>query len=169
MNLSLADIRDWLKSIDALDVKDINSMPVREANEILIKQLYKSDSIIADYFYVGKLDNKKDKSIGVYQLKRSVPANNVAIGGKDYTKTFAKPISILIHWNKNARETEMEAEDIYEKLFEARNFKINNYRINFIELLAHEPIDVGTDANNVYERVIEAIFYYNKIEEEMEG
>ena len=169
MNLSLADIRDWLKSIDALDVKDINSMPVREANEILIKQLYKSDSIIADYFYVGKLDNKKDKSIGVYQLKRSVPANNVAIGGKDCTKTFAKPVSILIHWNKNARETEMEAEDIYEKLFEARNFKINNYRVNFIELLAHEPIDVGTDANNVYERVIEAIFYYNKIEEEMEG
>lgn len=164
MRLGLSDIRDWLKTIDALAVIDINNMAVREADKVLIKQLYKKDSIIADYFYVGKLDNKKDKSIGVYQLK-SNSSPDIAIGGEDSTKTYSKPVSILIHWNKNARETEMEALDIFEKMSRVTNFKINGFKVNYIELLVHEPVDVGTDENNIYERVIEAIFYYQILED----
>lgn len=134
--LGLADIKDWLKN------NSCNS---------------------AENFYIGKLDNKKEKSIGIYQLKNS---NNlkIAIGGIDNTKTMEKPVSILIHWNTNAKETEIKAYEIFYKLLKARNFKINNFKISYIKLLVNEPIDVGTDDKNIYERVIQAIFYYKKEE-----
>ncbi len=67
--LGLADIRDWLKTL----------------------------KITADdNYYIGKLNSKKDESIGVYQLKTSNEAN-VAIGGVDNTKILEKSVSILIH------------------------------------------------------------------------
>lgn len=139
MMLGLADIKDCLKKLNA------------------------KSHMIADYFYIGKLDNKKEKSIGVYQLKRSNPPN-IAIGGLLNTKTMEKSVSILIHWNKNAKETEQKAYEIYYKLLCLKDFEINNVKINYIKLLVPEPIDVGTDSSNVYERVIEAIFYYEKEE-----
>lgn len=132
--LTLADIRDWLK---------LNAD--------------------ADYFYIGKLDDKKEKSIGVYQLKRNnLP--EIALGGLENTKTMEKSISILIHWNTNAKETELKAVELYYKLFSLRNFNINGIKINYIKLLVPEPVDVGTDNSNVYERVIEATFYYERKE-----
>lgn len=135
--LGLADIRDWIKSLNYT---------------------------ASENCYIGKLDNKKDKSIGVYQLKTS-NESNVAIGGIDNTKTMEKPVSILIHWNTNAKETEQKSYEIYNNLLNAKNFIINNIKINYIKLLVPEPIDVGTDSKNIYERVIQAIFYYEKKEE----
>jgi len=162
--IGLADIKDWLKKLDTISVSDIKNMSVKELNELTIKQLSKDSCIIADNFYIGKLDNKKEKSIGVYQLKTS-NESNVAIGGIDNTKTMEKSVSILIHWNTNAKETEMKALELYYKLLKARNFEINNFKINYIRLLVPEPIDVGTDSKNIYERVIQATFYYEKKEE----
>ena len=121
--LGLADIKDWLKQLDTISLSDIQRMSVKEINEVTIEQLSKDSCIIANYFYIGKLDNKKDKSIGVYQLQTSNEAN-VAIGGIDNTKIMEKPISILIHWNNNAKETEMKALELYYKLLKSRNFKI---------------------------------------------
>lgn len=40
--ISLKDIKDWLKQFD-----------------------------IAEHYYMGKLDNKQDKSVGVYQRRTS--------------------------------------------------------------------------------------------------
>ena len=161
--LGLADIKDWLVKLDTKTIADINSMAVEEVNDLSIKQLFKSGYIIADHFYIGKLDNKKEKSIGVYQLQTSNPPN-IAIGGLSNTKIFEKPISILIHWNKNAKETELKALELYYKLLNSRNFTINNCKVNYIRLLVPEPVDVGTDSSNIYERVIQAIFYYEKEE-----
>lgn len=128
-----------------------------------IKDCLKKLNMIADYFYIGKLDNKKEKSIGIYQLKRS-NSPNIAIGGLPNTKIMEKSVSILIHWNKNAKETEQKAYEIFYKLLYLKDFEINNVKINYIKLLVPEPIDVGTDSSNVYERVIEATFYYEKEE-----
>ena len=136
MILKLSDVRDWLKTLE----------------------------LGTDNFYIGKLDNKKDKSIGVYQLRNNHV--NVAIGGLDNTKTLEKSVSILIHWNMNAKETEEKALELYYKLLNAKEFKINNIKINYIKLLVSEPVDVGTDDKNIYERVIEATFYYEKGAEE---
>lgn len=162
--LALFDIKEWLKKIDTIKLSDIIKMSVGEVDNLLVKQLCKSSCIIADYFYIGKLDNKKEKSIGIYQLERN-NSSNIAIGGLDNTKIYEKSISMLIHWNKNANETEMKALEIYYKLLNSRNFKINKFKINYIKLLVSEPIDVGTDNANVYERVIQATFYYKKEED----
>lgn len=135
--LGLADIRDWIKTLNYT---------------------------ASENCYIGKLDNKKDKSIGIYQLKTS-NESNVAIGGIDNTKTMEKSVSILIHWNTNAKETEQKAYEIYNKLLNEKNFIINNIKVNYIKLLVPEPIDVGTDSKNIYERVIQATFYYEKKEE----
>lgn len=135
--LGLADIRDWIKTLNYT---------------------------ASENCYIGKLDNKKDKSIGVYQLKTS-NESNIAVGGIDNTKTMEKSVSILIHWNTNAKETEQKAYEIYNDLLNVKNFIINNIKVNYIKLLVPEPVDVGTDSKNIYERVIQAIFYYEKKEE----
>ena len=160
--LQLSDIRDWLKQLDSKTVREVHNMSVKEVNNLLVRQLALKECIIADHFYIGKLDNKKDKSIGVYQLRNDNP--NVALGGIDNTKTLEKSVSILIHWNNNAKETEQKALDLYYKMLNLRNFKINNFKIDYIKLLVSEPVDVGTDEKNIYERVIEATFYYEKEE-----
>lgn len=137
--LGLADIRDWIKFLNYT---------------------------ASENCYIGKLDNKKDKSIGVYQLKTS-NETNIAIGGIDNTKTLEKSVSILIHWNKNAKETEEISNKIYNKFLESKEFVINDIKVNYIRLLVPEAVDVGTDDKNIYERVIQAIFYYeNKKKEE---
>ena len=82
------------------------------------------------------------------------------------SKKTVKSISILIHWNKNANETEKRAQYLYNRLFEAESVVIGGTPIKMIALLQNEPVDVGTDDNNVYERVIELDLYY---EREREG
>lgn len=131
--LGLADIKDWLKTLDTG----------------------------AEHFYIGKLNNKEDKSLGVYQL-RTTALPNIALGGLSNTKYDRKYISILIHWNKNAKDTEESSYKLYEIIQNAKNLMIGNKKVHYVELLTNEPVDVGTDINNVYERVIQAVFYYEK-------
>ena len=64
----LADMKDWLKTV-----------------------------FEADHYYTGKLDNKKDRSIGVYQRSSYAP-KRYAVGG--YKKYDTKSISVLVHWNQ---------------------------------------------------------------------
>lgn len=153
--LRLVDIKNWLVKLDVKTVAEINKMSVRE--------LFSKGYVVADHFYIGKLDNKKQKSIGVYQLQTTNP--NIAVGGLKNTKCKEKTVSILIHWNNNADETEVKALELYYKFMNARNFYItNNILVNYIDLLVPEPIDVGTDNANVYERVIQARFYYEEVD-----
>lgn len=159
--LELADIRDWLKSLNGNTVKYTQQITVNELNERKVEKLDDDAYIGATSFYIGKLNNKKEKSIGVYQLKQN-NTPNIAIGGLSNTKYCSKPVSILIHWNKDARETEVNANVLYKKLQNSRNFKIKNILVNYIQMLVAEPVDVGTDDANVYERVIQAIFYYKE-------
>ena len=130
--MTLADIRDWMKEIG-----------------------------VGEHFYIGKLDNKQEKSIGVYQREPYGPPQ-IAIGGLDATKTAVKQVSILIHWNKNAKETEGSAQFLYNKLLCERNVTINGTHVNYIYLAVPEPIDVGTDESGVYERVIWMDLYYER-------
>ena len=134
--LGLADIRDWLKTLNTR----------------------------ADNYYIGKLDNKKDKSIGVYQLKNNRP-QRICLGGIKNTFYEVKSVSILIHWNTNAKQTEEFANSLYLEILNLDSVIINSHHINYIEMLNNESIDVGTDNNNVYERVVELNFYYERNEE----
>ncbi|MDU7194404.1 MAG: minor capsid protein [Streptococcus sp.] len=134
--ITLAEVRDWIKTFNA-----------------------------ANNYYIGKIDNKQENSIGIYQRK-TIDGPRVAIGGRTLASYDVKSISILIHWNKNANETEKRAQYLYNRLFEAESVVIGGTPIKMIALLQNEPVDVGTDDNNVYERVIELDLYY---EREREG
>lgn len=130
--ITLAEVRDWIKTFNA-----------------------------ANNYYIGKLDNKQENSIGIYQRK-TIDGPRVAIGGRSLASYDVKSISILIHWNKNANETEKRAQYLYNRLFEAESVVIGETPIKMISLLQNEPVDVGTDDNNVYERVIELDLYYER-------
>lgn len=133
MTLYLYQVRDWLKVL---------KLPV-------------------DYFYIGKLDAKKEKSLGVYSMKADRAARYV-IGGDDNKTYQTKQVSLLAHFNKNQRETEAAAYSIYEKIKEQRPEKIGEASVNFIRMLNEEPVDVATDEQGIYEFVIEFEINYKK-------
>lgn len=112
-------------------------------------------------YYCGTLNTKKEKSFGVYQLKER-RARDVAVGGLKNTKTAAKGISILVHWNESTRESEAAAASLYADLEGAHDVAIGGEKVNYIQLLHSEPIDVGSDDNGVREYVIEFILYFER-------
>ena len=119
-----------------------------------IRQYISSLNIAADdNVYMGKLDNKKLQSIGVYSRPVS-GSPNIAIGGLEFTTYDTKPVSLLVHWSKNKDETEMVAYDLFEKLRNVTSLTIGDSSINYLRLMVPEPQDVGTDDGGVYEYVI---------------
>ncbi|OCN03592.1 hypothetical protein A4S06_05370 [Erysipelotrichaceae bacterium MTC7] len=116
-----------------------------------------------DFYYEGKLDSKKEKSLGVYQLETSnVP--HVALGGLANTRYKTKPISLLVHWDMYHDHTEKKALELYSKLERLEQFNLNDTRVYYVELLNNEPVDVHTDDTGIYERVIQLIIYYERKE-----
>ena len=114
-----------------------------------------------DNVYIGKLDNKKQKSIGVYSRPTSGQPN-IALGGLDHTTYDIKPVSLLVHWTKNKDETETTAYELFERLRNVSSLTIGDTHINYLRLMVPEPQDVGTDDNGVYEYVIWLDFIYQR-------
>lgn len=111
--------------------------------------------------YIGKLDNKKPHSIGVYHRKGS-GAPVVALGGYDYSSYDIRRISLLIHWDKDVQASEEAAYQLYEKLKNQSSLVLGDTPVHFIILQVPEPVDVGTDDNGVYEYVIWLDFVYQR-------
>lgn len=116
---------------------------------------------LSEHTYMGKLDSKQEKSIGVYHGKRETPYKT-AIGGASLRSYGIKSVSFLVHWNKSPRDTEKASNALFEALEETVEKNINNVTIEFIQLLCDEPIDVGTDEDGIYEMVIEAAIVYER-------
>ena len=121
----LADVRDWLKTLN-----------------------------VAENYYCGRLENKKEKSLGVYNGASSgTPV--MALGGLQNSSYDVKAVSLLLHWNRNSKETEKAAQVLWEHLITARSVDVSeSEHIHFLQLTVPEPIAVGTDENGVYEYVI---------------
>lgn len=114
-----------------------------------------------DNVYCGKLDNKKDKSIGVYNLNRQRPPQT-AVGGLNNSSYRIKSISILVHWNTSVRDTEETSEQLYNMLRDTNNKIINDTRLLFTKMQVDGPVDVGTDDKGIFESVIELDIYYER-------
>lgn len=114
-----------------------------------------------DRVYIGKLDNKKPQSIGVYSRSSSGNAN-IPLGGIQNSTYDIRPISLLVHWNKSKPETEEAAYRLYELLRDAGRVEIGSIQVNYIRMMVPEPQDVGTDDNGIYEYVIWLDFIYQK-------
>ena len=111
--------------------------------------------------YCGKLDNKKDKSIGVYNLNRQRPLQT-AVGGLNNSSYRIKSVSILVHWNKSVRDTEETSEQLYNMLRDTNNKIINDTRLLFTKMQVDGPVDVRTDDKGIFESVIELDIYYER-------
>lgn len=129
--MTLADVRDYVESLK-----------------------------LADHVYMGKMPDKQDKSIGVYNSKHQ-HAYSTAIGGPDLQSYGTKYVTLLVHWTRSPRETEEAAAALFEAVRKAREVTINNATIKFIQPL-YEIQDVGTDDAGIYEMVIEAAVIYQK-------
>lgn len=111
--------------------------------------------------YIGKLDSKKEKSIGIYN-RRATGSPIMALGGWDYTSYAIRRISFLVHWNRDKAEAEEAAWKLYQKLLTQSSLYIRETFISCLVLQVPEPQDVGTDDDGVYEYVIWADFIYQK-------
>lgn len=127
-----------------------------------IRQYISGLGIAADSnVYIGKLDNKKEQSIGVYPRKEA-GRPNIALGGYGLSSYDTKRISLLIHWNKSMTQTEQTATALFEKIMASGRLKIGDTDIVVIDLQVPEPVYVGTDDNGVHEYVIWLDFIYQK-------
>ena len=115
---------------------------------------------IADHVYMGILDAKQEKSIGVYNSKHT-HAYKTAIGGHDLESYGTKYVTLLVHWNKSLRDTEKAATALFDAVRKARQVTINESKIKFIQPL-YEIQDVGTDDAGIFEMVVEAAVIYEK-------
>lgn len=113
---------------------------------------------VAQNYSIGKIDNSKDKSLGVYGGSQTMRTE--AIGRASSYNTFG--FRILLHWNKNARETEESAFSLFEKIRYITDLDMSDIHVQYIDLDYDEPISVGTDENGVYEYVISGTIYYRK-------
>lgn len=133
--MMLADVRDFIASLGVAEDKSV---------------------------YMGKLENKKQKSIGVYNSKHE-HAYKCALGGKENESYGSRFITLLVHWNKSCRETETASMELFSRLEETRETAVNGKKIKFIRLLT-DPVDLGTDQTGVYETVIETEIIYERQE-----
>lgn len=114
-----------------------------------------------DNVYIGKMDNKKQRSIGVYSRPSNGPPN-IALGGLDCTTYDVKSVSLLVHWSRDKEAAEQAAIELFEKLRNESSLTIGKTPVNYLRLLVPEPQDVGTDDNGVYEYVIWLDFVYER-------
>ena len=115
---------------------------------------------LADHVYMGKMPDKHEKSIGVYNSKHQ-HAYSTALGGPANESYGVKYVSLLVHWNKSLRDTEKAATSLFEAVRGVREVTVNETEIKFIQPL-YELQDVGTDDAGIYEMVIEAAVIYEK-------
>ena len=117
---------------------------------------------IAEHVYMGKLPDKEDKSVGVYNSKHQYPYH-ATLGGASLEGYGEKYATILVHWNKSPRDTEKAATELFEKLRTMRDAIVNNETIKFFQPI-YPVQDIGTDDGGIYEMVIEGTFIYEKKE-----
>ena len=115
---------------------------------------------ISSHVYMGKLDAKQEKSIGVYNSKHQ-NGYKTAIGGSDLESYGMKYVTLLVHWNKYPVDTENATAALFDSILRARDVTVNSSKIKFIQPL-YEPQDVGTDDAGIFEMVIEAAVVYEK-------
>ncbi len=113
--IMLAEVRDWIKTLD-----------------------------LFDGYWIGRLSSKRDNTLGIYSLKSSPPCR-VCLGGEDYNGYDMTAVSFLVHGNKNKNDTEQLAWAFYNAVADCSDFLIGNKTVYFVRLLHDCPIDVGSD------------------------
>lgn len=126
-----------------------------------IREYISSLNITEDeHVYMGILDAKQEKSLGVYNSKHQYNSHK-AIGGPNLEGYGEKYITILVHWNNSSCDTEKVAMGLYETLRRARDIQTEDGTIKFFQLL-YDSQDIGKDDAGICEWVIEAAVIFEK-------
>lgn len=113
---------------------------------------------VADTITIGKIDHSKERALGVFG---STAGRIVESIGRHSSYSTAS-LRLLLHWTKNARETEEAARALYDKLIGTTHIDMGDVHIQFIDIPQAEPVFVGTDDVGVYEYVIPLTLYYRR-------
>lgn len=111
-------------------------------------------------WFSGGLRDTSEKAIVIYSGKAYV--NPMAIGGLQNSSYKGKGIRILIHWNKNVRESELKAQEVYNILHGLTNVEIVNKRVIKFNMRDPEPVYLGVDDSGIYEYVIDLEIIYER-------
>lgn len=130
--IGLADVRDWLSSLEAIEAT----------------------------WTIGRFEADLERRACVYQ--RRGQGANVALGGAASTKTLVKHLNVLVHWDRNHRETEEAAQALYDALRFNPRARIGNATASYVDLQLPEPVDLGSDQNGIFERSIWLDIYYEE-------
>ncbi len=114
---------------------------------------------VADHYSVGKIDNSKEKSLGVYSSAGG--ESRIEAIGRESSYDRAN-VRLLLHWNKNAVETENSARTLFEKIRYITDTQMGDIFVCYVHLLNQEPVFLGTDDNGVYEYYLSVDIYYNR-------
>lgn len=101
----------------------------------------------------GGLRTTDEKAIVIYNGQAFI--NPMAIGGPQNSSYKGKGIRILIHWNKNVRESELKAQEVYDAINGLTNVEIANKRVIKFNMRDPEPVYLGVDDSGIYEYVID--------------
>lgn len=104
-------------------------------------------------WFVGGLRTTDEKVIVIYNGQAFI--NPMAIGGPQNSSYKGKGIRMLIHWNKNVRETEIKAQEVYNTLHGVTNVIIAGKRVIQFNMRDPEPVYLGVDDSGIYEYVID--------------
>ncbi|TCU74230.1 hypothetical protein EV204_104268 [Tissierella praeacuta] len=111
-------------------------------------------------WFTGGLRSIDQKSIVVYNGKAFI--NPMAIGGIQNSSYKGKGIRILVHWNKNIKESELKAQEIYNFINGLTNVKIADKRVIQFKTRDPEPIYLGVDDSGIFEYVIDLEIVYER-------
>lgn len=124
--ITLSDFKDWLKK----------KLRMRYVN-----------------WFTGGLRDSREKAIVIYNGNAFI--NPMAIGGLKNSSYRGKGIRILVHWNKNAKDSELRAQKVYKAIHGLTNETIANKRVVQFNMRDPEPIFLGVDESGIYEYVID--------------
>ena len=119
---------------------------------------YLESQEVAEHYYLGKIVNETEKTLGVYSHGRAARIESV---GRQSSYDVAGFL-LLLHWNKNARESEDAARSLFEKIRYITDQDMDGLYVDYIDLLEAEPSFIGTDNNGVYEFTIAGRIYYRR-------
>lgn len=130
--LLLADVRDWLQSLDPT---------------------------LTDKIACGIIDGCADQFVGVYGNDREDPVR-LCLGGADQTHMQTRRVKLLVHWTDTPTAAERKASDLWA-LLRGASGTAGDARIVLVDPGA-APISVGRDDRGICEYVIRAKIIYEE-------
>lgn len=131
--MTLKEILDWLKTLD-----------------------------LAEHYYIHRIDNKLDHSLGLY-CKNRAGEPVMAIGGADMSSYGRLTCTLFLHWDRSFSDSEAAAQALWAAVcFQTGITLPGGGTVQYIRPLVPQPVYVDTDPNGVNEFEIEVCFYYSK-------